>query len=84
MNLAAKREAVTLLGAHGVSQRRACVLVGVNRATWQYQPRPAQDAALQARLQQIAQKHPRWGVRKAYWIVRREGQAVNHKRIQRL
>lgn len=84
MNLADKREAVTLLGAHGVSQRRACALAGVNRATWQYQSRPRQDAALQARLQQIAQKHPRWGVRKAYWIVRREGQAVNHKRVQRL
>lgn len=67
-----------------MSQRRACALVGVNRASAQYQKRPAQDADLQARLQQIAPQPPRWGVRKAYWIVRREGQAVNHKRVHRL
>jgi len=67
-----------------VSQRRACVLAGMPRATWQYQARDNKDADLQARLQQIAQKHPRWGVRKAYWLVRRDGQAVNHKRVQRL
>ena len=54
------------------------------RATWQYQARDNKDADLQARLQQIAHKHPRWGVRKAYWLVRRDGQAVNHKRVQRL
>ena len=84
MSLAAKREAVTLLGAHGVSQRRACALAGMSRATWQYQARPDQDTDLQARLQHLAHQHPRWGVRKAYWLLRRDGQAVNHKRVQRL
>lgn len=56
----------------------------MNRATWQYRRRPNKDADLLARLQQFAQTHPRWGVRKAYWLVRREGLAVNHKRVQRL
>lgn len=56
----------------------------MNRATWQYRPRPDNAADLQARLHQIAAKHPRWGARKAYWIVRRTQTGVNHKRVQRL
>ena len=35
-------------------------------------------------MQHIAHTHPRWGVRKAYWLLRREEQGVNHKRVQRL
>ena len=83
-DLPAQRQAVTLLQQQGLSQRRACALVGVNRATLQYKARPGSDAALRERLQQFAAKHPRWGVRKAYWTLRREQPRLNHKRVQRL
>ena len=79
-----QREAVAFLQQHGLSQRRACTLVGVNRASLQYQARPRHDADLQERLQKFARKHPRWGVRKAYWVLRREGPAVNYKRVHRV
>ena len=84
MNLAAQREAVRLLQQYGMSERRACALVGLPRATLQYQARPDPNAALRERLQQFARKHPRWGLRKAYSTVRREQPTVNHKRVQRL
>jgi transposase InsO family protein len=34
-------------------------------------------------MQEVAQKHPRWGVRKVYQTLRRQ-RALNHKRVHRL
>lgn len=81
-----KRRAVVVLQQRfGVSQRRACAVVGQHRST---QRLPAstsgpREATLRARLRQIACDHPRWGWRKAYWLLRSEGQVVNRKRIRR-
>jgi transposase InsO family protein len=43
-----------------------------------------EEEKLRQRLRQIAAEHIRWGRRKAYDLLRREGYRVNHKRIQRL
>ena len=59
-------------------------MAGINRATFQYQPRPDSNAELRQQLRDFAKKHPRWGFRKAYNAVRRKGRMVNHKRVQRL
>lgn len=37
---------------------------------------------MRSRLCQIAAAKPRWGWRKAYWVLRSEGQRVNHKRVR--
>ena len=69
----------------GVSQRRACAVVGQHRSTQRRspaEPRPA-EAMLRDRLRQIARAHPRWGWRKAYWLLRGEGVMVNRKRVRR-
>jgi len=69
-----------------VSERRACHLVGQNRTT-QRNPERVVDIAeykLRQRLREIARTHVRWGRRKAYQLLRREGWEVNHKRVQRL
>jgi len=34
------------------------------------------------RLRQISAAHPRWGWRKAYWVLRSQGLVVNHKRVR--
>ena len=51
-------------------------------------PRPDEEARLRAELRLIARKHPRWGWRMAYRLLRRDTTkawtSVNHKRIQRL
>jgi putative transposase len=80
-----RRAVVVLQQRFGVSQRRACVLVGQHRSTQRQPPRPpgGQQAALRARLREISRAHPRWGWRKAYWLLRAEGLVVNRKRIRR-
>jgi putative transposase len=75
-----------LVERFGVSERRACAVVGQHRST-QRRPRravPELEVKLRARLREIAREHPRWGWKTAYAIVRREGWTVNRKRVQRL
>lgn len=82
---------------HSVSQRRACRGLGWSRSSARYQPSPARQAvdhALTTRLQAIAQRHPRFGYRRAHALLQREagdgrqvttdGLPINHKRVQRL
>lgn len=80
-----QRAAVRFLVERGLSERRACAVLGVNRATIQYQPqRPAADAPLAERLAALATRHPRYGYRRVWALVQREGWAVNRKRVHRL
>ena len=71
----------------GVSQRRACRVVGQHRSTQRLEPPPSPAAefeqTVRSRLREIAAAHPRWGWRKAMWLLRTEGVTVNHKRIRR-
>jgi putative transposase len=67
-----------------VSQRRACRLIGAGRSTIRYQGRRRGDAALRARLRELAAQRPRFGYRRLHVLLRREGITVNHKRIERL
>ena len=59
----------------GVSQRRACVVVGQHRSTQRLATpvRSDLEERLRERLRQISKKHPRWGWRKAHAIVCGEG-----------
>ena len=70
----------------GVSERRACRVVGQHRST-QRRPRASPDAAeqrLRAHLRDFARRHPRLGWRKAHAVARREGLVANPKRTRRL
>lgn len=75
-----------LQGRFGVSERRACRVVGQHRSTQRKpaRPRPVEEDKLRRRLRQIARRHPRWGWRKAHVILRREGWVINKKRTRRL
>jgi putative transposase len=82
-----KRHLVRFLVAGGLSQRRACQLVGLGRSTWQYRtrmPQAERDQATAQMLQRLAARHPRYGYRRIWALVRREGQVVNRKRVERL
>lgn len=81
----AQREVVHLLVERGLSQRRACDLLGANRATVQYRGHvEADDDAVGRRIRELAYAHPRYGYRRIWALLRREGQTVNRKRVQRL
>ncbi len=69
---------------YGVSQRRACRLVGLQRSTLRYQTKSKDDRALRTRLRELATERPRFGYRRLHVLLRREGYRVNHKRIHRL
>jgi putative transposase len=70
----------------GVSERRACRVVKLNRSTQRLPaPVPADDDAdLRAFLRDLSRKRPRWGWRRAAKQARREGRHVNDKRVRRL
>jgi putative transposase len=69
----------------GLSERRACRIIGQHRATQRYEPRrAADDAALRARLRAFSAERPRWGYRQAHTRLGDEGWQVNRKRVQRL
>jgi putative transposase len=70
---------------HGISQRRACVLLSVARSGLVYRDRRAgADAALLRAIQHLVRQHPRWGYRRVWAGLRRKGQVRNGKRVYRL
>lgn len=76
---------VVLQDRLGLWQRRACRIVGQHRFTQRHAPTEADpDRDLRAWLRGFAAAHPRWGYRRAHAVLRRDGQAVNRKKIQRL
>jgi putative transposase len=70
----------------GVSERRACRVVGQPRSTQRHEVELPDDDEQELRrwLVAFAKEHPRWGWQRAYQHRRREGHRVNKKRIQRL
>jgi len=68
----------------GLSERRACRFLGVGRSSQRYRARRTQPAGLRERLTELAAARPRWGYRRLWVLLRREGYAVNWKRVYRL
>jgi putative transposase len=82
---AARRRAVQQLREeYGVSERRACLVVGAGRSTVRYRGRDREDAALRRRLRELAAERRRFGYRRLHVLLRREGLGANHKRVYRL
>jgi transposase InsO family protein len=80
----ARRSGVAFLRERGLSERRACELAGIHRSSARYVAHPPDDAAVVSRLREIHDRWPRFGYRRAWAVLRREGVAVNRKRIYRL
>ena len=78
----AKREAVTmLLTERDFGVTRACGLVEISRSLYRYRSRRPDSAALRARIEEIAALKRRYGYRRVYLRLRREGWQVNRKRV---
>ena len=87
----AEREAVQVAREQGLSERQACGLFGMHRASWRYTRKEAKDGALRARLRELAGERVRFGYRRLWAMLRREKNAdgthrwpVNHKRVHRI
>jgi putative transposase len=69
----------------GMSERRACRIVGQSRSSQRREPVVAQDdAALRAELRAFSRTRPRWGYRQAHQHLLEQGWSINRKRVQRL
>ncbi|MFC3321358.1 IS3 family transposase [Mesorhizobium cantuariense] len=82
---AAKREAVAHLQAvMGLSERRACSFVGADRKMIRYRSRRPPETELRGRLRDLANERRRFGYRRLFILLRREGEASGVNRIYRL
>jgi len=80
-----KREAATVLMTErdfGVT--RACGLVGLSRSLYRYRSQREPCAGLRERMCEIAAQKRRYGYRRVYRRLRREGWIVNRKRVYRM
>lgn len=68
----------------GLSERQACRYTGFARSSQRYCARRPLRTELRARLTTLAVLRPRWGYRRLYRLLRREGLVVNRKLVQRV
>jgi len=69
---------------HELSEKRACGLIGITRWTNRYQSRRDPQSELRMSLRDLAGSRVRYGCRRLTVLLRREGWAVNAKRVYRL
>ncbi|WP_139020930.1 IS3 family transposase [Agrobacterium arsenijevicii] len=82
---AAKREAVThLKTVMGLSERRACQIISADRKTIRYRSNRPVETELRARLRELANERRRFGYRRLFVLLRREGEPSGVNRIYRL
>ena len=80
-----KRKAVAhLCNAHGVSQRRACATLNVDRSTVRYQSKRGDDAEQRRAIKRIAKERRRFGYRRILVMLEREKIFMNHKKLRRI
>ncbi|WP_439402577.1 IS3 family transposase [Bradyrhizobium sp. DASA03068] len=82
---AAKRAAIAHLQAvMSLSERRACSIVGADRKMIRYRSSRPPDAVLRGRLRDLANERRRFGYRRLFVLLRREGEPSGINRIYRL
>jgi putative transposase len=69
----------------GVSERKACAVLGQHRSTQRKLPRGSDDeAALRADIVELAKRYGRYGYRRITALLRDAGWSVNRKRVERI
>jgi len=69
----------------GLSERRACGLVGIARSSFYYQLRmPVKDAPVIEAMKRLSSHYPRYGYRRIHVLLGREGQQMGRGRVERI
>lgn len=79
-----KKSAEHLISKYSVSVRRTSAVLGLNRSTMTYKPRPSKDVALEQRMKELSTKHRRFGLPRIHFLLRREGVVVSKHRTERV
>ncbi|MDP6336766.1 MAG: IS3 family transposase [Nitrospinaceae bacterium] len=70
---------------YGVSERKACRVLGQCRATQRYEPKQMDDEELlRSSVTRLASKYGRYGYKRITALLKQEGWKVNHKRVARI
>jgi putative transposase len=73
-----------VINEYQMSERQACKLLDVDRTSFRYEPRSDRNALLRAELVTLARQKPRYGYRRLWALLTRQGWPVNLKRVYRL
>jgi putative transposase len=85
VGLQARRQQVGWLIDRGISERRACRLIGVARSALAYQSKvDAKDASVIEAMKRLSGQYPRYGYRKIRIFLGREGFEMSPGRAERL
>jgi putative transposase len=85
VSVPARRAQVAYAMGKGLSQRRACALMGVARSALGYQSvQAAKDAPVLARMTELSAEYPRYGYRRIAIFLARDGYAMSFGRAHRL
>lgn len=69
----------------GISERKACDVLRLNRTVKRYNPRKSDDEQeLKEAIIRLASRYGRYGYRRITAMLKAEGRKVNHKRVERL
>lgn len=68
----------------GLTERRALAVMRMSASSLRYQGAPDGNVELRERIVGLAHRHRRYGAGMIYLKLRQQGQAVNHKRVERL
>jgi putative transposase len=79
-----RRDVALVMAEHQLSERQACRLLDVHRRSYRYEPRPDRNEELRAALITLADQKRRYGYRRLWAILTRQGWKVNLKRVYRL
>jgi putative transposase len=67
-----------------LTERRVCKLVGLDRSSYRYEPRPDHNAALRQEVVNLARQKPRYGYRRLHALVSKGGFGASVQRVYRL
>ena len=77
-----RRGAEHLEAEHGVSERRACQVIGLWRSSKRRPSGRIEEAKLVRRVHELSERYPRYGYRKIHAILRSEGTAIGRDRLR--
>lgn len=78
-----RREAAAVMIGKGLSERRSCRLVELERKSYRYEPRAREPDLMAEKIKELAMRYPRFGYRRIWAMLRRAGEMVNIKRVHR-
>ena len=80
-----KRDAVAHVCAqHGVSQRRACEVLSVDRSSMRCRSVRPEDAFIREAMKKVASGRRRFGYRRIHVMLNRRGTVMSLKKLRRL